>query len=215
MIMKTILDIHTHKVPPQPEAVVNIPRPFTPEAVASLFDGQLYSAGIHPWDSDMPGVDDLWDDLRRLCETPQVVAIGECGIDKLKGAPLFRQMNLFKRHVELSESIGKPLIIHCVRAHDIIIGLKKELHPAQNWLVHGFRGKPSIAKMFTDAGIFISFGCEHNDETVKEIPIEFMLAETDDSASGIRDVVESLSMLRGGDVAQDIARNASRFLNLK
>lgn len=207
-----ILDIHTHRMPPQPQAVVSVRIDATGAAFTPLKD-QLYSAGIHPWDTTMSFPDaTVLKRLETLCTDPQMVAVGECGIDKLKGAPLFRQMLVMRRLIEISEKAGKPLIIHSVRAHDTILGLKKDLVPRQKWLIHGFRGKPSVAKMLTDAGIFLSFGALHNDDTVRTVPQELMLAETDDSPESIEKVIASLSALRGRDLTEEIAANTMRFL---
>lgn len=201
-----ILDIHTHKVAPQPEAVIAV----TPKAFEPL-EGQLYSVGIHPWDTGTDINTAEWERLEEILQEPQVVAVGECGIDILKGGPLFRQMQIFKRHVELSEKYGKPMVIHDVKAHDIIIGIKKELKPGQPWVVHGFRGKPTVAKMLTDAGIYISFGEKFNPETVKSMPPDMMLAETDESTLTIEEIIQRISEAAGREVRERIIHN-SQFI---
>ena len=44
--MERILDIHTHRPAPQPEALVCVsPADFNP------VEGQFYSVGIHPWET--------------------------------------------------------------------------------------------------------------------------------------------------------------------
>lgn len=207
--MQDILDIHTHREAPQPQAIVCADvRNFLP------IEGQLYSAGIHPWDTTDDIPDRLWSLIEEACADPHVAAIGECGIDREKGGPLFRQMLVMKRHIELSESLGKPLIIHNVHAHDVIIGLKKEMKPSQNWAIHGFRGKPTVARMLTDAGIWLSFGARFNERTAAEAAEDIMLAETDESDADIHDIISSLSALRGKDMTPTIAENARRFLGL-
>lgn len=207
--MQKILDIHTHHSAPQPRAVVCVtPDNFNP------VEGQLYSVGLHPWitTGDIP--DELWQQLEAAARHPQVAAIGECGIDLLKGGPLYRQMLVMKRHIELSESIGKPLVIHCVHAHDIVIGLKKDLKPQQNWVIHGFRGKPSVASMFVKAGIWLSFGAVYNDKSVAQVPPGMLLAETDESDMDIEDIITRLSNLAGRDVRSEIERDSMLFLGL-
>ncbi|MFG6426506.1 hydrolase TatD [Muribaculaceae bacterium Isolate-037 (Harlan)] len=207
--MYTILDIHTHHPAPQPNAVVCVsPDDFNP------IENQLYSVGIHPWKTADALSDDIWEKLEAAAEHPQVVAIGECGIDKIQGGPLFRQMQVMRRQIELSEKVGKPLIIHNVHAQDIIIGVKKDLNPTQPWLVHGFRGKPTIAKMLTDTGIWLSFNDKFNDMSVTETPIQFMLAETDESETPIADIITKLSSLKGEDLTATISENVARFLSL-
>lgn len=207
--MLKILDIHTHHPAPQPEALVCV----TPENFNPM-EGQLYSVGIHPWDTINDISDATWKALEEACRHPQVRAVGECGIDLVKGGPLFKQMQVMKRQIDLSEELQKPLVIHNVHAHDIIIGMKKDMKPTQNWLVHGFRGKPTVAGMLTDAGIWISFNDKFNDAAVPQVPIDLLLAETDESSTPITEIITALSSLRGHDLTDDIVRNARRFLAL-
>lgn len=201
------LDIHTHHPAPALCAVVA-------ESIQGFepFPGQYYSVGIHPWETVRNITPEEYRQLEKMAEKEYVVAIGECGIDKLKGGPLFRQMNLFKRHIDLSEELKKPLIIHDVKAHDVIVGLKRDLNPTQKWLVHGFRGKPSVAKMLTDAGIYLSFGEKFNPETLLSVPRNMILAETDESTLPIEEIIGNLSAVIGHDITDLIADNTSFFL---
>ena len=203
-----ILDIHTHHPAPQPCGVIAVnPSEFQP------IPDQFYSIGIHPWDTGGEINEDTWESMEKYASDPQVVAIGECGIDLLKGGPLFKQMQVFKRQIDLSEKIHKPLIIHDVRAHDVIVGLKRDLKPTQQWMVHGFRGKPTVAKMLNDAGIWLSFGEKFNPLSLQSVPIEMILAETDESEMSIFEIIKTLSAVKGTDLTQDIARNVGRFIN--
>ena len=205
--MEKILDIHTHHASPQPEAVICCsPDNFSP------VEGQLYSVGIHPWTVAEGVTDEIWEKLEEALSHPQVVALGECGIDIPKGGMLFKQMQVFKRQIDLSEKLGKPLIIHNVKAQDIIIGIKKDLRPTQPWLVHGFRGKPTIAKMFTDAGIYLSFGEYFNEATIAEIPENYIFAETDESQLTINQIIKRISAARCKDLLEIISVNTSNFL---
>ena len=202
-----IKDIHTHHKAPEPEAVVS-----TGIADFCPIEGQLYSVGIHPWDTAGFMVDK--EKFETIASNHLVVAIGECGIDKIKGAPLFRQMQIFRYHVETSEKLKKPLVIHDVKAHDIIYGLNRDLNPAQKWMIHGFRAKPSVAKMMTDTGIYLSFGEYFNEETVKAVPENLILAETDESSLSIDEIIARISSVRGEDMEQKIIENTRTFLNL-
>lgn len=207
--MTTILDIHTHHTAPQPNAVVCVtPDNFNP------IEGQLYSVGIHPWDSSEDISEETWEKLAEVARHPQVAAIGECGIDLVKGGPLFKQMQVMRRQIDLSEEIGKPLVIHCVHAHDIVIGLRRDLKPTQDWLIHGFRGKPNIATMFIDAGFRISFGAIFNNDSVSRVPSDRIFAETDESNLPIEEIITRLSTLKNEDLTPVIARNAKAFLNI-
>ena len=203
------LDIHTHHQPPQPLGVVSV----TIESFDPI-DGQLYALGIHPWSTTSNVSSQEWQKFEELAALPCVVAIGECGIDKIKGGPLFRQLIVMQRQVEISEKLHKPLIIHDVKAHDVIVGLKRDLKPVQKWLVHGMRGKPSVAKMLTDAGIYLSFGEKFNPETPRTIPPHMLLAETDESSLDIIEIIRQLSENLGHDITEEIFSNTASFLSL-
>lgn len=174
-----ILDIHTHKPAPQPEAVISCaPADFRP------LPGQAYSLGLHPWYlTSLQELPEALSLLERLASHPQVLAIGECGLDSLRGAPMALQISAFRAQALLAEGLDKPLIIHDVKCHDSIISLRKELRPSVPWIIHGFRGKPSLAKMLLDSGLYLSFGARFNPAALAITPTDRLLAETDDSPS--------------------------------
>lgn len=187
------IDIHTHKEAPQPDAVISLSLPDLPALFPwsqdeSIGQVQLYSVGIHPWDAGKFNAE-VASTLEKAVKLPYVVAIGECGIDLLhKEVPLFKQMEVFKFQIELSERVKKPLIIHDVKAHEIIIGLRKDMKPSQPWIIHGFRGKPSVAQMLLKAGCLLSFGEKFNPDTVRLIEPDKILTETDCSPLSIQDI---------------------------
>lgn len=210
-----ILDIHTHHKRWQSVvslSVVQLASLHRAPSEVVLGEDIAYSVGIHPWDTAADIPDAAWTMLAAVAELPQVVAVGEAGIDKQRGGAMFRQLLTLRRHVELSERLRKPLIIHDVKAHDIILGLHRDFKPAMPWCIHGFRGKPSVAEMFTRRGIYMSFGVGFNEQTVRAVPQEYILAETDDADAGIESVIASLSAIRGEDMPPVVAANAARFL---
>lgn len=209
-----ILDIHTHRQPPYPEGVVSLRIDGQCNLYETFIDGQLYSAGVHPWDLErLP--DDWSDTLGRLVRLPQVIAVGECGVDLPRGGMLFRQLQVFRRHVELSEEVGKPLIIHDVKSDDIICGLRRDLKPRQPWVVHGFRGKPAAAASLLKSGCYLSFGEHFNPDTLRSVPEDRILAETDESAMNIGEIIRRLSDTREEDLMLIIKSNSEKFCNFE
>lgn len=205
-----ILDIHTHHHAPQPEGIISLR--FAGESF-EFVNSQYYSLGIHPWDSSKEFSSDEFDLFGKLAESDHILAIGEGGIDLSgKGAPLYRQMEYFRFQIEISERLHKPLVIHDVKSHDIIIGLRKEFKPLQNWMIHGFRGKPSVAEMLLRAGCYLSFGVKFNTETMRIMPEDKILAETDDSPEDIEEVIKKISEVREADMTEIIASNSLAFL---
>lgn len=207
-----ILDIHTHHAVPQPQGVISM-RVRKESRELGLSPTQRYSVGIHPWDTESETTREEYDLLDKLAEKPEVVAIGECGVDLNIGGPLFRQLQVFRHHVELSERLGKPLVIHDVKAHDIIVGARRDLKPRQAWAIHGFRQKPEAADMLHRAGCWLSFGPQFNVDTVREVPDDRILAETDESEMTIEEVIKLISEAKGRDMTETIAANSRRFLN--
>ena len=172
-----ILDIHTHVLPEEPgTAIVCIGCGPIPDG--ALEQGHVFSAGLHPW--DVTGHDEeAFRSLEELIAKPQVLAVGECGFDTLKGPSHELQEQAFVRQVELSERYGKPMILHVVRDFDSVIRLRKQLKPTQKWIIHGFRGGPQQMKQLYSNGILVSFGPKHNPETIRQVPPERLYFETD------------------------------------
>ncbi|MBO5699451.1 MAG: TatD family hydrolase [Bacteroidaceae bacterium] len=175
------MDFHTHNLQAAMPAIINMPQEWLmhPERVQLRHDA-TYSVGVHPWWTNEEIDDERYlQNLKSWANHPQVVAIGECGIDKLKGAYIDHQIKVFKHHIHLSETVHKPLTIHCVRAFDIILQLKKEINPTQTWVIHGFRGKPALAQQLLDAGINLSFGKQYNEQSFNLCPNDRKFRETD------------------------------------
>lgn len=143
---------------------------------APLRADRFYSIGVHPWDTECPN--DL-EAIAQGAENPQIVAIGECGMDALRGAPAAKQEEIFRWHVALSERLGKPLIIHAVRTLQRMIELRRELKPTQRWIIHGFRGKPEMARVLIRAGFDISIGSRYNPAILPVVPQDRLHQETD------------------------------------
>lgn len=163
-----VSDIHTHN-PEAEDAVINL------EPGMALRRDALYSVGWHPWwaQPDMEWVE-------RMAQMPQVVMIGECGLDKRRSPlPFSEQIELTRQHALLAERLHKPLILHVVAAWAEIIALRRELRPEQPWIIHGFRGKPQLAQQLVRAGFYISLPPNAPAATEAAIPPERLLHETD------------------------------------
>lgn len=165
-------DIHTHNLNAGDDAIINLPWG------AEVPDSGYYSVGIHPWDTADATEADI-ERLRRLAAHPRVVAVGEAGMDALRGGPLADQEALLRRHIAVSEAVGKPLILHAVRTLSDILRLRRELRPTQRWVIHGFRGKPATALQLIAAGIDISIGARHNPDVPAVVPAAHLHHETD------------------------------------
>ncbi len=214
MLHADILDIHTHLPAPRPQGVIAA----SPEEIEALYDqfpGQLWSVGYHPWEiSSVALSESQMQFLNEVAALPRVVAVGETGIDKtrLNDVPLFAQINAFNSHIKIAERVGKPLILHAVKAQDIIIPLVKDL--AIPVIIHGFRQKPDIARMYLSAGCYLSYGERFNAESLQVTPLDHILAETDCSAESIESIISSLSASRPDVTPALIASTLSKLLEI-
>ena len=172
--LHSFADIHCH-TSVGPDRVTSI----SPECEITTEQGSAwYSVGIHPWDTDSPVGDELFSRLEELAYDDRVVAIGECGLDALRGGDEKVQEDVFIRQIDIAQRVGKPLIIHCVRRVGELLKFRK-LYPKGLWIYHGFRGKPETARQLAAAGIAISIGPATSREKYASIPDELIFTETD------------------------------------
>ena len=169
-----IRDIHTH-VPPEVPGTALVCIGCGP---LSSDEGQWFSVGLHPWDVTGDDENEL-ESIGEMAKNPQVLAIGECGFDTLKGPTHDLQEQAFIRQVEISERVRKPMILHVVRDFDSVIRLRRQLKPTQPWLIHGFRGGLQQSCQLYTHGIQISLGLKCNLQTLQQIPSDRLFLETD------------------------------------
>ncbi len=188
MILPT--DIHTHHPECHKKAIVSTtPYAFEPQA------SRCYSLGIHPWETDSIQENDL-SKLAEMLRHKQVVAVGETGIDRLRGGTIEQQTALFKAQATLSESLRLPLIIHAVRSFDIILSIRKQLQPQQKWIIHGFRNNAATAMQLLQAGCDLSFGEHFQPEALRATPINRLWIESDDSLLTETDLYSQIALCR-------------------
>lgn len=191
-----LLDIHTHHVSgASEESILNV----EPGAFISAMDEShqcYYSVGIHPW-KVMEAGEEEWGILQEIASRPSVLAIGEAGLDKLTTADMSLQKDAFIRQIFLSESVEKPLVIHCVKAFNELIELKRKYRPQMPWVVHGFRNNLNIARQLMNEGIYFSLGEKYQADVLQNMPLERLLAETDESTLDIRILIARMAGERG------------------
>lgn len=110
------------------------------------------SVGIHPW---FAAEDEL---LSLQSNVDSVMFIGECGLDKCCNVDWQTQMTLFVSHIELSERLKKPLVIHCVRAYNELAQISRRFYRHQPWIVHGYNQSVEWLNQNHDQNIYASFG---------------------------------------------------------
>jgi TatD DNase family protein len=209
------VDIHTH-FPKTTEGVVSIQNfaqnewenlPNTDGTSRSNREGGNFtSVGLHPWFLTIENAEKGFEKLTQLIENQNIVAVGECGLDKLKGENLEFQTAVFTKQVRLAESVQKPVIIHCVRAFNEVVALKKKLKPTVPMIIHGFNKNETILKELLKQGFYISIGAailrgdKKFEKTVLKIPIERLFFETDDKDIDVQDVYKAYCQMANMNV---------------
>lgn len=160
--------------------------------------GLTFSFGIHPWHLDEKNHDQLLKKVVKNAADPLVAAIGEAGFDRIKGPSLLLQAEAFAEQVLIAEERRKPVIIHCVKAWEDLLREHKRLKPRMPWLIHGFRGKPDLARQLVSKGIYLSFWFDFvmRPEAVpllKSVPKDRFFLETDGAEIDIREIYNKVS----------------------
>ncbi|MCP9761696.1 TatD family hydrolase [Lacihabitans soyangensis] len=184
------LDIHTHSL----SSDANIKKVFNLDITVNTLgedlkhffgENESVSVGIHPWSVSEELFFEQIEILEFLAADSRVKAIGEIGLDKLKGPDLKLQEEVFLKQIRVAEAVKKPAIVHCVKSFNELIAIKKVVRPKVPMIIHGFNRKVDLAKELTQKGFFLSFGRDllESDlvkEALKSIPLEQVFFETDD-----------------------------------
>ena len=215
----TFLNIHTHK--PQKDdgfSVLNL------DLDALCPKEGRFSFGIHPWSLD----DKYFDSAKALklleerLQNPNVVALGEAGLDRLHKASFDRQMEVFEKQVVLSERFSKPLIIHNVKCNNEMLALHKKRKPRQAWILHGFNGTEQDVKQLADQGFCFSVGAAllHAERKIRKsilnIPLERLLFETDMADIDVVELYQAAAELLGMSInalREQIFANFAHYFN--
>ena len=154
--------------------------------MANRYNHIFASVGVHPDYEDI--IEPDVDLLVRHSKNDKVVAIGETGLDyfRLKG-DLTWQRNRFRTHIKAAIKANLPLIIHTRNAQkDTISIMKEEGASNARGVMHCFTETYDMAKQAIDQGFYISFSgiitfknADAIRDTVKKIPLESILIETD------------------------------------
>ncbi len=198
--MKTpFVDIHTHIA----RANDNLIQIVNLDLNHPCSDQGYYSYGIHPWALDKADfqMDESLNKLRENLQQPKVVALGEAGLDKMHKASFEKQIELFERQIELSETLKKPMILHDVRSHNEIIALRKKHKAKQPWILHGFSGTEQDVKQLIGQGFYLSVGENllHPERKIhksfKFIDLDYLFLETDMAEIEIEKVYEAAAKI--------------------
>jgi len=167
----------------------------------SLPTSEFISIGIHPWYINEKSATEEINFIQNNAQNKNVLAIGECGLDKFATAEFSLQEIIFKEQLKIADQFQKPVIIHCVKAFDSLVRIKKEMNVNVPMIVHGFNNNEQIAKELIKNGFYLSFGkalLQENSNATKAIQlasIDSIFLETDDAVISIKAIFEAASSL--------------------
>ncbi len=206
-----LVDIHTHS--PNDKAGISLVDASLQNVAALRPHGVLYSMGIHPCN-----IPENWKEnaeiVREALRKHQIAAVGECGFDRTSPYPIEKQKEVFDTLSQISAEANSPIIIHCVRAADILLQYSNRMPAPGMWIVHGFRGKPAAMHQLLNAGYSISFGQHFNAESLKACPAERIFVETDTASHDVlTETYRRCREMRGEKIETDIERNFVRLFH--
>ena len=187
----------------------------------------LVSAGIHPHEAELADRTAL-DSLNALAAEPEVVAVGEIGLDYFYDhSPREVQKRVFVEQMEIAVAHKLPILIHCRASAESSNGWDDALELLQqHWqstglggVLHCFAGEWKHAEQAIDMGFLVSFAgnitfpkAQPIRDVAAKIPAERLLVETDapflapvphrgqrNEPARVRDVAEKLAEVRGVD----------------
>lgn len=204
--------------------------------IAESYDAIRCTAGIHPHDADVYD-DDVLESLRKTyAEHPQVVAIGETGLDfHYENSTVENQKRSFRAHLELANEVDKPVVIHSREADEATVEML-ESTDTTGGILHCFTGSQWMAEAILERDFYISFsgivtfdGSTTLRNIARDVPSDRILFETDspflapspkrgetNEPAYVRHTAERLAEVRGeslDSLAADVWENAARVFD--
>lgn len=189
--MSQFIDIHTH----------NSSEATTTWQLHNLFPEQEaitnpFSVGIHPW-----YIADNWQKQMQCVATKaslkSCVAIGECGFDTMIKTPLSLQKEVFETHIEIANKLQKPLLVHCVKAYDELLKIRKKIKVPI--ILHDFAKNANLAQQLQQKGFYLSVGKAlfrvSFSNVLPQFDVEKLFFETDDMECQIKEVYEKAAQI--------------------
>jgi TatD DNase family protein len=156
--------------------------------IARRFARVYCSVGVHPHEAGKEG-QQTPDRLIELAGLDKVVGIGETGLDYYyEHSPRAAQQASFRSHIAAARATGLPLIVHARDADDDTVAVLQDEYAkgAFPGVIHCFTAGPELARAALAIGFSISLAgivtfksAEALRDTVREVPLDRLLVETD------------------------------------
>lgn len=181
-----LADAHTRGITKFLSVAVDLATSASLVDLTALYNNIFSSVGVHPLqkvEQPVPTVDQLL----ALAEAPNVVAIGETGLDNFYSADTYQwQRDSFINHLKASQQCNKPIIIHTREARDETIALLRQYPLQAGGVMHCFTETWEMAAAALELGFYISFSgivtfnsASDLREVVRQVPLDRLLVETD------------------------------------
>lgn len=154
-------------------------------ALAEQYENVYAQIGVHPSESQKFN-DEAAKRIVELAKHPKVVAIGEIGLDYYWDKTFVDvQKKVFKTQIDIAKMLNLPIAVHDREAHGDTFDILEQMG-VKNVLLHCFSGSLEFAKRCTKNGWLLAFGgvvtfknARKAREVIKEIPLEYIMLETD------------------------------------
>lgn len=197
------VDIHTHPFKHDADTV-SVQNIFPGDGFAAFTGRNFYSVGLHPWHiGDKQENNEALKMVEEALEFGHVIFVGEVGLDKIIDNDFAEQQRVFEAQAYMAEENRLPLVVHCVKAFNEVLELRKKMNPAMPWIMHGFNGSVEVAEQMNKMGFMFSFGANLFRENAKAaaafiaLPIEKIFFETDEMENRVEKIYEQGAMLKG------------------
>lgn len=152
--------------------------------IANRYDNIYLTLGYHPSEADITTDEDLIELKEIIKNNKKVIGIGEIGLDYhwVKDNKE-KQKELFIKQVNIAKELDLPVVIHSRDAFQDTFDILKETN--HRGVIHCFSGNIENAKMYSSIGYYfgiggvLTFSNSNLKETIKEIPLDRILLETD------------------------------------
>lgn len=202
--------------------------------IAKTHDSISVSVGVHPNEQNCH--EPTTAELVELAKQPEVVAIGETGLDYFRSeGDLEWQHQRLRKHISAAKQSNKPLIIHNRDStQDTMRIMEEEGADEVGGVMHCFVEDWETAKQAMDLNFYISFSgivtfksAQQLKEVAKKAPLEKILVETDspylapvpfrgksNQPAYVRHVAEYIAELRGQHYEEIAEATTRNFFNL-
>ena len=207
--MLPYIDIHTHQLQEDSNTFQLLNCIIEKEE----FPTTICSVGIHPWYID-DEKDIQFELLKSYATNENVLAIGECGLDKITETNWQLQIEIFEKQIQLVNVLQKPLIIHCVRAYQEVFAILKDQKVNVPVIFHGFNKKAELGNSILQQGYFVSLGTSilngNQDNFIQSVELDKIFFETDNKSTNVVDIYYYFCTVRKigmSDLQEQIVKN--------